>query len=107
MKKEIRRFVNGCAICKRNKTPLRPKCGFTGEYGFTDEPFAYLHTDHIGPISPPSGDGHSYILTVIDRATNYVLAIPVADVTAETTAKMIWEHVLCKTGVPTRIISDR
>lgn len=104
--KDIEDYVKGCAMCKRAKTPLQNKKGFQGEYPLSEGMSEVIHVDHVGPL-PETASGFKYILTAIDRATNHVIVTPVKDVTAETTAKALWDNVICRHGVPRKIISDR
>ena len=106
MEKDIKSMILGCAICKVTKSPLRTKVGTLGQFSLQDESFEFLHIDHVGPL-PETEDGFKYTLTAIDRATNYVFAIPVKDCTAETTVQAIADRILAYVGVPRVICSDR
>ena len=105
-RQHIKDYTAGCALCKRTSTPLRSGKGFMGEYPFTEDSFQVIHVDHVGPL-PETKEGFNYVLTAIDRATNYCWAIPVKTATAAETCKELWDRVFCQTGVPRRIISDR
>ena len=106
MMEDMMTFCTQCPECKRMKTPVKANMGHLGEFALGEKEFEYLHTDHVGPF-PETADGFKYILTAIDRATNYCFGIPVKDATAATTAKALWDRVFCCVGVPRRIISDR
>ncbi len=80
--------------------------GILGQYEFTAVPFDIVHIDHVGPL-PMTKEGSKYILSIIDRATNYIILIPVPDVTAETTARALYDKVFCVHGVPVSVVSDR
>ena len=41
-----------------------------------DKPFKRVAIDPVGPISPPSEEGHRYILTLVDFPTRYPEAVP-------------------------------
>ena len=105
MAKDIKDFATQCPECKRAKTPVRPGMGHLGEFPLAEEEFEFLHIDHVGPL--PESEGYKYILTAVDRATNYCFGIPVKDATAKTAAETLWDEIICKVGVPRRIISDR
>jgi transposase InsO family protein len=107
MSKQVSQYVSGCLTCKQAKTTLQEKSGLIGEYPFVDEPFEFLHIDHVGPFLPKGKEGHTYLLTIIDRASSYVSLIPVKDCKAVTTGKKLWDQVFCKFGVPRKIVSDR
>ena len=78
-----------------------------GKFTLLERLFEFLHIDHVGPL-PPVGPGKDrFLLTVIDRASNYVWAIPVPDTSAETTAKALVDRVLCMVGVPKTICLDK
>ena len=71
MKDDVRRFCLSCDICQRNinkgcvpKVPL-------GKMPLIDTPFKRVEVDIVGPIHPPSADGHKYILTLVDYSTRY------------------------------------
>lgn len=60
----------------------------------------------MGPINPPSMDGHKYIFTAICDLTKYMIAIPIRDCSAITTAECLLENLLLKYNFPSKIISD-
>ena len=81
MDKDIRAWCRECLSCQKSKIhrhtstapasfPL-PKCRFQ-----------HIHMDLVGPL--PSSNGHTHILTVIDRFTRWPVAIPLADTSTET-----------------------
>ena len=57
-----------------------------------------MHIDLVGPLPPY--DGFLYLLTIVDRLTRWVEAIPLTDATAEMLAKSCF-------GVPTMITTDQ
>jgi len=106
MNADIGAFVQGCAQCARAKRSYDPNKGLLGQFDITSDIFDTVHMDYVGPL-PETAGGFKYVLTVIDRASNYVITIPTADDTKETTARMLIDHVFSRIGVPRKIISDR
>ncbi len=107
MGKQIEEFVKGCAICMRTKTPLKANMGILGQYQLSDNLFEFLHVDFVGPLPEAGPLKYKYVLTVIDRASNFIFAIPCPDATADTTVKMLFDRVFSIIGLPRAICSDR
>lgn len=101
---DIKNYIKNCQICQRNKIVKHNRQPLI----ITSIPltcFESIFIDHIGRINPII-DGFAYILTIICDLSKFVIAIPVVDTTAETTARNLMEHVFLKYGFPSRITSD-
>ncbi|KAL6319909.1 hypothetical protein AAG906_036983 [Vitis piasezkii] len=61
----------------------------------------------IGKISSKSFNGHEFILVAIDYFTKWVEAASYARLTSFGVASFIISHIICRYGVPHRLISDR
>ena len=55
----------------------------------------------VGPLSPPSSQGHRYILTIIGVATRYPEAVPLKDISAISVAEALLA-VFFQDGIPER-----
>ena len=107
MNKTIDEYVDQCLRCKISKTPLPKNHGFEGEYPLVPEPFEHIHIDHVDGL-PPSGPMEvCHVMTIVDRATNFMIAVPVPDLFAKTQARVLFDRVFCVFGLPTKITSDR
>ncbi|KAF0730073.1 hypothetical protein AaE_009327, partial [Aphanomyces astaci] len=69
-------------------------------------PFAFVVVDALGPL-PTSDNGNKYILVFADYFTRWVEAIPVPDLKTSTFSRVFIDEVLCRFGVPDRLLSDR
>ena len=70
-----------------------------------DMPFKRVAIDLIGPISPPSKEGHRYILTLVEDATRYPEAVPLKNIDTETVAEALVD-IFSRLGIPEDILSD-
>ena len=69
-------------------------------------PFSMWGMDVIGPISPKASNRHRFIFVVIDYFTKWVEAASYASVTRSVICKFIKREIICRYGLPERIISD-
>ena len=69
----------------------------------TDKPFKRVAIDLVGPISPPSEEGHRYILTLVDFSTRYPEAVPLKNIVTKTVAEVLVDILSC-VGVPEEIL---
>jgi hypothetical protein len=59
----------------------------------------------VGPL--PSSQGHTHILTIIDRTTRWAEAAPLISTTATSCAQALCTHWITRFGLPHTITSDR
>jgi transposase InsO family protein len=69
-------------------------------------PFSMWGIDMIGAIEPKASNGHRFILVAIDYFTKWVEATSYANVTKQVVARFIKNQIICRYGVPSRIITD-
>ncbi|KAG8503668.1 hypothetical protein CXB51_001660 [Gossypium anomalum] len=69
-------------------------------------PFSMWGMDVIGPISPKASNGHRFIFVVIDYFTKWVEAASYANVTKSAISKFLKKEIICRYGMPERIVSD-
>ena len=70
-----------------------------------DTPFKRNAVDLIGPIHPPSEQGHRYILTLVEYATQYPDAVPLKSINTEAVAEALVD-MYSRLGVPEELLSD-
>jgi len=69
-------------------------------------PFSRWGIDVIGVIEPKALNGHRFILVVIDYFTEWEEAASHANVMRKVVAKFIRKELICRYGLPSRIIID-
>ncbi|XP_070174493.1 uncharacterized protein [Littorina saxatilis] len=104
--KDVREYCHSCDICQRSVAKGRvPNVPLDFMPRIT-EPFKRVAIDLVGPLSPPSEEGHRYILSVIDIATRYPEAIPLKNIDTVSVAEALL-GVFARMGFPSEILSDR
>ncbi|GFU25664.1 hypothetical protein TNCV_2006051 [Trichonephila clavipes] len=69
-------------------------------------PFEIVNIDVIGPIQPPSGRGHKYVLCMMDQHTRWPEAVPLRSLTAKNACDSLLQ-IFSRTGIPSVIASDQ
>ena len=69
-------------------------------------PFSMWGMDVIVPITPKASNGHHFIFVIIDYFTKWVETTSYASVTKAVVARFIKKEIICRYGLPERIISD-
>ena len=54
----------------------------------------------------PDSNGHSHLLTAVDRFSRWPVAVPIADITAATVADAFAQGIVANYGVPSSITTD-
>ncbi|XP_057954124.1 uncharacterized protein LOC131148417 [Malania oleifera] len=72
----------------------------------TPWPFSACGMDVIGPITPKASNGHRFIFVAIDYFTKWVEAASYSNVTQNVINRFIRRELICRYGIPERIISD-
>ena len=103
LEKDVRSWARACLGCQRAKVSRHNKPPI-GTFSEPDARFQHLHIDIVGPL--PISHGKRYILTMIDRFSRWLEAIPVQDTLATTLAQVIIENWVCRFGCPRIITTD-
>lgn len=105
MSRDIARFVRNCQKCQLNKVKIGQKEPMTIT-NTPQKPFDVVIVDTVGPL-PKSLNDNQYILTLICDLTKFLIAIPLADKSAKTIARAIFEHFVLIYGPMKSIRTDR
>lgn len=112
MDKNIRQWCRECLECqqskviKHTKSPIDP-------FQLPSSRFQTIHVDIVGPLPPvkntndPYVSSYRYLLTCIDRATRWVEAYPLSEITASAVANAFVTSWISRFGVPLHVITDR
>ena len=103
MKAEVRKWAQQCEVCalsklgRHTKPPVSP-------IPVSVERFEQVHVDLVGPL--PADEGHTNILTMIDRTTRWVEAVSLKDAKAETVTAAMLQNWVARFGVPKTVTTD-
>ena len=100
----ITRHVQTCHKCNLAKSSKR----YTSPrsiHDYSDVPFTYLSIDAVGPVdATPSGN--RYIMVLVCHTSNYVIAWPQRNLTANVTIQKLIDIVFNVYGYPAKLLSD-
>ncbi|XP_076060325.1 uncharacterized protein LOC143036653 [Oratosquilla oratoria] len=103
---DIRDFCRSCDICQRMSSKGRVRPVPLHPLPIITEPFSRVAIDLVGPLSPPSAEGHRYILTLIDFTTGFPEAVPLKEVDSISVAEVLLT-IFSRVGIPREILSDQ
>ena len=105
MRRDIRKFVGGCAQCIPAKAMRKTAVGMRQRVSQVGFPFQAVSIDIVGPF-PPSRDGNTCILTLIDQFSRWVEAWPLQDMKAATVVTKLMEEFFPRHGCPEMVLAD-
>ena len=104
MSTDIAAWCRDCQHCQRSKVtqqfsaPVQP-------IAVPHRRFSHIHVDLVGPL--PSCNGTNHLLTIVDRSTRWLEAIPLQSTTATAVADALVAGWIARFGVPAELTSDR
>jgi hypothetical protein len=106
MRKEVKAYCQSCDTCQKAKVRRQSPAGKLMPLPIPERNWQYITMDFI--VKLPKSNKLDSILVVVDRRSKQSHFIPTIEaITAESTAKLVFNHVVCKHGLPQSIVSDR
>ena len=106
VRRDVRNYCKSCDTCQKTIPKGRVGKLPLGKMPPIDTPFTRIAIDLIGPIHPPTEEGHRFVLTVVDYATRYPEAVALKRIDTETVAEALIE-IYSRVGVPREVLSDQ
>ena len=103
--KDIQTFCRECLTCQKSKITKHTK--FSTDFHLPSERLTTVHIDIVGPLPITPTCNKQYLLTMIDRVTNWIEAIPIFSPSAKETADAFLETWIARYGVPLHVITDQ
>ena len=107
MKQSIADYIRSCEKCARFNIRRSKPPGRLRPIEYPEGALELVSMDFWGPTAQPSANGNKYVLIITDYYTRYVVAIPVPNNTAITTAQCFVRDFVFKFGIPRRLITDQ
>jgi transposase InsO family protein len=101
---DVVNYVKNCQVCqcgksRKHRVPTQPVTVPLG-------PWTHVSLDWVGPL-PTSEKGNKYILVAKCQFLKYVEAFAAPDLTAQTTAELVVQGIICRYGLPLCFTTDR
>ena len=107
MQSQVRRYVQLCDVCQRDKARTGKVPGELEPLSIPDDRWQSVSMDFIVEL-PSTRRGHDAIWVVVDRFSKMVHIAPTdSRVTAEDAARLFFERVFAAHGLPKEVVSDR
>ena len=105
MSRDVQIFCRSCDLCQRMSPKGKVPRAHMIKMPIISEPFYRVSIDIVGPLSPPTSEGHKYILTLIDNATSFPEAVPLRNIDTISVSEALL-GIFSRVGIPREIHSD-
>jgi hypothetical protein len=104
----VRQYVAGCEVCQRVKAARHTRYGVNMPIEPPSQLWEGVTMDLVADLPESTASAYTGILVIVDRLTKMAIYLPCRkDVDSPEQARMFFEEVICKHGVPSNIVIDR
>ena len=104
MHRDIKTWCVECLDCQQSKVSRHVK-NEPSQFVAPDGRFRHVHMDIVGPLK--TCESYSYLLTIVDRFSRWVEAIPLKDITADTVLRAFQTEWVARYGAPRFLTTDQ
>ena len=101
----LRSYIKGCHICQLTRNEKLSSRQLQTRINLHYRPLSRLSMDL--KVMPRSSKGHTFILCIIDKVTNYLITVPIYQSKAEEVGEALIEHFITIYCIPDCIIMDQ
>ena len=101
----LRSYIKGCHLCQLACNEKLPPSQLQTRINPNYVPLSRLSMDL--KVMPTSHKGHKFILSIIDKVTNYLITVPIFQAKSEELGEALIENVITKYYIPEYIIMDQ
>lgn len=105
MKESVAEYCTSCTVCIATRLKRHAHAKGRIKQIRATAPFEMISMDIVGPL-PMCNSGSRYLLTIMDRFTRYVAAIPLSEVTAQEVAMRFFNEWILRYGPPQTLLAD-
>ena len=105
MRQDIKQYVATCQDCQLRSRPKTIDRVPIAPITRVEVPFQVINMDCIGPIDPPSAQGHRYCLCIVDNCTRWPTVYALKSLTARAVCDALLD-LFSTVGVPVKVVSD-
>jgi hypothetical protein len=104
----FRQYVAGCEVCHRVKAARHAKYEVNMSIEPPNQQWEGVTVDFVTDLPESTASAYTGIFVIVDRLTKMAIYLPCRkDVDSPELARMYFEEVICKHGVPSNIVTDR
>jgi transposase InsO family protein len=105
MRANVAAWCRDCVACQRAKVTKQHKAPVE-PIPIPQRRFSHVHIDIVGPL-PASEDGFLYLLTMVDRTSRWLEAVPLKDISAASCVAAFLSCWMARFSAPETLTSDR
>lgn len=105
MAKEVKQYIQSCAICKASKAPTSLQTPTMGATKPARLPWELISIDYVGPMVR-SRNGNTVLLVVVDWITKFVIVEPFRAAIAQKMVSFLECYVFLRFSTPRVIVTD-
>ena len=103
LKEKVTEVLRKCLPCQQRKHRKEHHINLSSRP--STQPWSTVAADFCGPYN--TGEGHRYILVIVDHFTKWVELVPTHTQEAREVAQAFYDKVICRHGCPRRFLTDQ